>query len=131
MTTRPKSKFTSAELEVMQVLWEHKEQKPAEIQERFPRSIKNPALRSLLTILVDKGHITRRKEGKAYLYKAKTKQNKAWQQQISEVINTYFNGSAQALVMNLVKTEKLSKEDIEMLNRFAESDTTESEKEEN
>ena len=40
--------FTSGELEVMQVLWQHGSLKPAEIQARFPRPIQNAALRSVL-----------------------------------------------------------------------------------
>ena len=65
-------RFTDGELKVMQLLWEHGEMKPSQLQELFPEPIKNPALRSYLTILVEKGHITRRKSGKAFLYKAKT-----------------------------------------------------------
>ena len=48
-------RLTTAELEVMQVLWEHGELKPGEIQELLERDIKNPALRSILSILVETG----------------------------------------------------------------------------
>ena len=60
-------RFTPGELKVMRLLWEHGELKPAELQERFPEPIKNPALRSYLTTLLEKGHVTRRRVGKAYL----------------------------------------------------------------
>ena len=63
-------RFTPGELKVMRLLWEHGELKPAELQGRFPEPIKNPALRSYLTTLVEKGHVTRRRVGKAYYYKA-------------------------------------------------------------
>src|SRR5258708_6498770 len=46
------STFTPGELNVMRLLWEHGELKPSQIQERFPEPIKNPAVRSYLTILV-------------------------------------------------------------------------------
>ena len=49
------SRFTPGELKVMRLLWEHGELKPAELQERFPEPIKNPALRSYLTTLLEKG----------------------------------------------------------------------------
>ena len=58
------SRFTPGELAVMRILWEHGELKPSEIQQHFPEPIKNPALRSYLGILVDKGHVSRRKAGK-------------------------------------------------------------------
>ena len=49
------ARFTEGELEVMQVLWEHGALKPGEIQERFPRGIRNAALRSVLLVLLEKG----------------------------------------------------------------------------
>ena len=60
-------RFTPGELKVMRLLWEHGEMKPADLQKRFPEPIKNPALRSYLTTLLEKGHVTRRLVGKAYL----------------------------------------------------------------
>jgi BlaI family penicillinase repressor len=119
MKNETNKNLTAGEREVMRVLWQHGEMKPGEIQSEFPRPIKNPALRSYLTILCEKGHVTRRKVGKAYVYKAKTKQAKAWQSQLGDLVETYFNGSVSSMVLNLVKSEKLSAEDIEALQAFA------------
>ena len=66
------SSFTSTELEVMKILWERDELKPAQIQDRYCRPIKNAALRFQLKVLLEKGHITRQRIGKAYYYKALT-----------------------------------------------------------
>ena len=54
-------RFTRGELAVMRLLWKHGEMKPSQIQRLFPEPIKNPALRSYLTILFNKGHVGRRK----------------------------------------------------------------------
>lgn len=54
------SRFTEGELKVMRILWQHGELKPADIQAKHADDIKNPALRSYLTILLEKGHVTRR-----------------------------------------------------------------------
>jgi BlaI family penicillinase repressor len=66
-------RFTTRELKVMKLLWEHGELKPGELQDRFPEPIKNPALRSYLTTLLEKGHVVRRRVGKAYYYKPVTR----------------------------------------------------------
>ena len=66
-------RFTQGELEVMRILWTRGELKPAEIHAHFPRKIKNPSLRSYLAILLEKGHVVRRRVGKAYYYRAKTR----------------------------------------------------------
>jgi predicted transcriptional regulator len=114
--------FTPGELAVMQILWEHGALKPADVQERFPEPIKNPALRSYLKILVDKGHVSRRKVGKAYFYKAVTRRQAALRSTLHEMVEAYFNGSTKNLVLNLIRHEKLSEKDLLELKRLAEGD---------
>jgi predicted transcriptional regulator len=113
-------RFTPGELKVMRLLWEHGELKPADLQERFPEPIKNPALRSYLKILVDKGHVTRRLEGKAYFYKARTKAPTAFRAMLKDLVESYCGGSVSELVMTLIKTEKLSENDLRELKRLAD-----------
>lgn len=124
----PKQSFTPSELEVMSVLWEHGELKPAEIQQHFPRPIKNPALRSLLGILCEKGHVTRKLEGKAYFYSAKTRRQKALKEKLRDLIDNYCNGSVRALLVHLSETENLSKDDIAALKAIAERSNEKSDK---
>jgi BlaI family transcriptional regulator, penicillinase repressor len=113
-------RFTPGELKVMRLLWEHGELKPAELQERFHEPIKNPALRSYLTTLFDKGHVTRRLVGKAYYYKATTRPRSAFRTMLGELVDTYCGGSMQNLVMNLIQAERLSEEELLELKRLAE-----------
>jgi BlaI family transcriptional regulator, penicillinase repressor len=113
-------RFTPGELKVMRLLWELGELKPAELQERFPEPIKNPALRSYLTTLVEKGHVTRRRVGKAYYYKALTRSRSGFQTMLGELVEAYCGGSVSALVMNLIKSEKLSEADLIELKRMAD-----------
>ena len=118
------SKFTEGEMEVMQVLWEHGELKPAEIQKYFPRPIKNAALRSFLTILVEKGHLTRRSKGKAYYYRAKTKRESTFRSMLGDLVDTFCGGSSEALLCHLLAKEKLSPEELLELQRVAQEDST-------
>jgi predicted transcriptional regulator len=112
--------FTPGELKVMRLLWEHGEMKPAELQGRFPEPIKNPALRSYLTTLLDKGHVTRRKVGKAYFYKPATRPRSAFRSMLSDLTETFCGGSVQTLVMNLIRSEKISEDDLIALKRLAD-----------
>jgi len=119
------ARFTAGELKVMQLLWEHGELKPGELQARFPEPIKNPALRSYLTTLLQKGHVTRRLVGKAYYYKAVTRSRSAFRTMLGELVDAYCGGSVQALVMNIIKTERLSEEELLKLKQLADlSDQT-------
>jgi predicted transcriptional regulator len=114
------ARFTAGEMEVMRILWEHGAMKPAEIQERFSRPIKNAALRSYLTILVEKGHLTRRVKGKAFYYCPKTKRDSTFRSMLGDLINTFCGGSSEALLCHLLAKEKLSAEELLELQRMAQ-----------
>jgi BlaI family penicillinase repressor len=117
--------FTPGELCVMRLLWEHGELKPGELQSRYPERIKNSALRSYLTILLEKGHVSRRKAGKAYFYKAVTRRESAFRTTLRDFVNAYCGGSTQALLLNLISSEKLSERELVALKRLAdESEAT-------
>ena len=116
-------RFTPGELKVMRLLWEHGELKPAELQERFGEPIKNPALRSYLTTLLAKGHVVRRRVGKAYYYKAVTRSHSAFRTMLGELVEAYCGGSASTLVMNLIRSEKLSESDLIGLKWLADQDS--------
>ena len=113
-------RFTPGELKVMRLLWEHGELKPSELQDRFPEPIKNPALRSYLTTLLEKGHVARRRVGRAFYYKAVTRSRSAFRTMLGELVDTYCGGSVQALVMNIITSERLSEAELLKLKRLAD-----------
>ncbi len=115
------SSFTPGESEIMRILWDYGEQKPSEIQVRHPRRMKNAALRFQLKILLEKGHITRRKVGKAYYYKAVTRRKGAFQKMVRRMAEIYCQGSTAGLIAELIKTEKLNEQEIRELKQLAEA----------
>ena len=94
--------LTAGELEVMQVLWGHGELKPAEIQKSFGRPVKNATLRSALRVLLEKGHVTRRKVGMAYYYRSKTPDRNAFRRMSRRLAQVFCGGSSAALVARLI-----------------------------
>src|SRR4030042_3181545 len=115
------SSFTAGESEIMRILWDYGEQKPPEIQVRPPRHMKNAALRFQLKILLEKGHITRHKIGKAYYYKAVTRRKGAFKKMVRRMAEIYCQGSAAGLIAELIKTEKLNEQEIRELKQLAEA----------
>jgi len=116
------SRFTPGELEVMEVLWQESPLKPAEIEARLPRPIGNAALRSVLRILVEKGHLKRQKQGKAYYYRPAKPARASFRQMARKLADVFCNGSTFDLVAQLIKTEKLSPEDIRKLQDIARAE---------
>ena len=113
-------RLTPGELRVMRLLWEHGEMKPPEMLERHDPPIKDPALRSYLSILLDKGHVTRRREGRAYFYSAKTAQRSAFREMLGELMENFCDGSARQLMLNLTEHELLSEDDLKEIAAAAE-----------
>jgi predicted transcriptional regulator len=114
------AQFTAGEMEVMRILWEYGELKPAEIQAHFPHPIKNAALRSYLTILVEKGHLTRRSKGKAFYYRPKTKRESTFRAMLGDLLDIFCGGSSEALLCHLLAQENLSPEELLELYRDAQ-----------
>lgn len=113
--------FTKGESEIMRILWEHGEQKPSEIQDKYPRKIKNAALRFQLRVLLEKGHVSRHKVGKAYYYKAETARKGAFKKMAQRMADLYCRGSAAGLIAELIRTEKLTEKEVQELKELAEA----------
>jgi BlaI family transcriptional regulator, penicillinase repressor len=113
-------RFTKGELEVMRILWEHGELKPADIQERFPWKIQNSSLRSYLAILLEKDRVVRRRIGKAYFYRAKTRRESTFRNMLRDLTRICCDGSVEALLCQLIRSEKLSEEDLLELKRISQ-----------
>jgi BlaI family transcriptional regulator, penicillinase repressor len=113
-------RFTQGELEVMRILWNGGELKPAEIHAQFPRNITNPTLRSYLMILLEKGHVVRRRVGKAYFYRAKTRRESTFRSMLRELTRVCCDGSVQNLLCQLIRAENLSESDLQALKRLSE-----------
>ena len=118
------SRFTQGELEVMRILWAHGELKPADIHKHFPRKIKNPSLRSYLVILLEKGHVVRRRVGKAYFYRAKTRRESTFRSMIRDLTRVCCDGSVETLLCHLIRSEKLSEADLLELKRLSEENAS-------
>jgi predicted transcriptional regulator len=115
------SYLTPGELEVMKILWENEPLKPADIMARMPRAVSNAALRSMLCVLMEKGHVRRKMVGKAYYYRPTRKYTSAFREMTRRLADAFCGGSSFALIRQLVETEKLTEEQLEELRRIADS----------
>lgn len=107
------------EKEALRVLWAGSDVKPADIQAAFGWSIENATLRSVLRNLVDKGYATRRKEGKAFLYRARSRRAAQFSQAMQRMAEIFTGGSKADLILELLRREKLSPQDLATLQEIA------------
>jgi predicted transcriptional regulator len=112
------------ELEVLRILWERKELKPAEIQQAFSWTIENATLRSILVNLVEKGHVTRCLQGKAYRYAARVPKATLLQAASRALARVFSGGSTKELLLQLVETEDIGPSDLEFIRTTASERAT-------
>ncbi|MBX7167570.1 MAG: BlaI/MecI/CopY family transcriptional regulator [Pirellulales bacterium] len=109
--------LTAAELEVMQILWEFGELKPQEVLQHHPREISNSTLRTFLTDLVGKGHVTRTKRGKVFYYQAQTARTSAFRLRVQHLVTSFAGGSYLNLARELIGLEEFPADQLEELRR--------------
>mgnify|MGYP000222806261 CR=1 FL=1 len=111
--------FTDKELEIMRVVWDLGEATARQIQEAVPGEAHYNSVLTIIRVLERKGHLTHRVEGKAHVYRAKAKPEKARNKVLSHLIGHVFGGSPASLVLHLVETGELTADDLNEIRQKA------------
>lgn len=111
--------FTDKEMEIMRVVWDLGEATARQIQEAVPGDAHYNSVLTIIRVLERKGHLTHRVEGKAHVYRAKAKPEKARNKVLSHLIGQVFGGSPASLVLHLVETGDLTENDLNEIRQQA------------
>lgn len=106
----------------MHVLWDHPGATVGEVVERIDGPAK-PAYNSVLTILrilEKKGYVTHEKDGRAFVYSAVVDRQQARRGALSLMLSRFFNGSREALVMDLLGHEDVDADEIARVKALIE-----------
>ena len=117
----PEQPLTPLELEIMNVLWETG---PANVQ-RVQAGLKERELayttvQTMLNILHRKGKVKRQLKDRAYVYRPILSRQKAVTQALGDMLERFFGGSADSLVLNLVETRHLTPEKLAQIQKLVE-----------
>ena len=107
------------EVETLRILWEQGPLKPAEIQTQFGWEIENATLRSVLRGLLEHGLLVREKKGKAFHYRARVTRRSQLRRTARRMAEVFAGGSTGDLLLELIRSEKLSPEELAELQRIA------------
>ncbi len=111
--------LTSAEFELMQMLWSADE--PIKIQELcdFPQNEWNySTIATMLTRMKEKGAVIAEKHGKTYFYSPAIDREHYTKAQTQKLIEKLYNGSVKNLAASLFKNDGITKEDIAELRQL-------------
>ena len=92
----------------------------AEVREDLPDAPSYSAVRTLLRILEDKGHVTHTEEGGRYVYRPTRPRTRAGHAALRRVLRTFYEGSVENVVAALldISEDGLSEEEVRRLRRL-------------
>ena len=117
---RTKSRtLTEQELEIMKVVWELQTATVRDVYEALlrRRKIAYTTVMTMMNILEEKGYLKKRAEDKAHVYRPAQAKAKVIRAMVQDFVKRVFNGSAEPLLVHLVKDRHLSPKDLEKIAR--------------
>lgn len=117
MPPKKSNTLTEAELRLMKILWKRGESAVNDLVAAMPEG-ESLAYNSVLTtirILEQKGYVTHRQEGRAFVYIPCIAEQEASQSEIRHVLSRFFGNSRERLVLSLLGDEAVSAEELQRL----------------
>ena len=118
--TDPSPTLTEFELEIMHVIWELGSCTVRQVYEVLleRKKIAYTTVMTMMNILESKGHLSKRKHGRAFVYQPVRTKSAVISGLVEDFVSRVFQGSAQPLVLSLVQDRKLSEDDLEEISRM-------------
>jgi predicted transcriptional regulator len=115
---------TQLELEILKVLWSESPLPVRDVQSRLEEKARRPLSHSsvitILNIMVRKGYLKRRKEGKAFFFSPKVEKDAVSRRLVGDLLGRVFEGSATAMVLNLMESADLDADELASLRQLIE-----------
>jgi predicted transcriptional regulator len=108
------------ERQIMEVIYRLGQATVSDVLERLPDPPSYSAVRALLRILEEKGHLHHEQDGPRYVYLPTVPREAAKDSALKNVLRTFFGGSTEAAVAALLEGENLSAAELERISRMIE-----------
>ena len=105
------------ERQIMDIIYELGEASAAHVLEKLPNPPTYSAVRALLRILEEKGHLAHRQDGPRYMFTPTVPHKTARENALKHLLKTFFNNSTERAVAALLdlSEDQLSEEDYRRL----------------
>lgn len=120
MSKRLIQELSRRERQIMDVVYQRGEISAAEIQAAIPDPPGYSAVRALLTLLIKKGHLRHRKDGRRYLYSPVVSRERVKRTMLGRVVETFFGNSVENVVATLIdmSATRMTEDELERLLRL-------------
>ncbi|MCI5046916.1 MAG: BlaI/MecI/CopY family transcriptional regulator [Aquisalinus sp.] len=107
------------EREIVTLLYERGAMSPSAISEGLSETVSAQAVRSMLSRLEGKGYVSRKREGRGFVYAPKIPEDTARQTALQKIVGTFFGGSAVNAASALIgMSDRLEDGEIEQLEEM-------------
>lgn len=113
--------LSAAELDVLRVLWDVGPSTVRQVLDALRKRGKDWAYTTVLTFLTrmeQKGVVSSDKTGMAYVYRAALTRNRVRRERLKLLVDELYDGAAGPLVVQLLKSQPLNRDDIEALQKL-------------
>lgn len=122
MPRDPQPPLSRRERQIMDAVYERGQATVAEVLEALPDPPSYSAVRALMRILEEKGHLRHHQDGPRYVFSPTVSRDRARRSVLSQVVRTFFDGSVEQAVAALIDMpqSRLSQDDLARLSRLIE-----------
>jgi len=112
--------LTEGELPLMQVLWENGRATVGDVVASLSADppLAYSTVLTTLRILEAKGYVRHTKEGRAFVYEPVVVQEEASRKALNSLVNRFFGGSCELLVVNLLKEETIGHAELRRIKKM-------------
>ena len=118
MTRQPHNDLSRRERQIIDILYAQGRATAAEVQIGLPEPPSYSAVRAMLRILEDKGHVRHEQDGPRYVYVPTVGRDNAQRSALHHMLKTFFDGSAEQAISALLDDSSARLSDAE-LDRLA------------
>src|SRR3954453_14378614 len=106
----------------MDILYQRGKASASDVREGIPDAPGYSAVRAMLRVLEEKGHVRHQAEGLKYVYVPTVARDKAKRSAVKHVMETFFNGSAEQIVAALldVASTQLTRGELDRMSEMIE-----------
>jgi predicted transcriptional regulator len=102
------------ERQIMDVIYRRGQATAAEVQEGMPDPPSYSAVRAMLRVLEEKGHLRHEQQGPRYVFLPTVPREQARQSALQQLVQTFFDGSTEQAVAALLDLSDRSLSDAEL-----------------
>jgi BlaI family penicillinase repressor len=116
------SGLSRRERQIMDILYSRGKSSASEVREAMPSAPGYSAVRAMLRVLEEKGHVKHEVDGVKYVFSPTVPRDKAKRSAVKHLLDTFFNDSPEQVVAALldISSTRMTREELDRMAKMIE-----------